>query len=1059
MQWRHRCACCLAVLAAAMTSPTFAVRPASVLTDHMVLQRGKAVPIWGTARPGEKVTVRFAGQRVSAAAGTDGRWRVRLAPMKAGAESRPLVVRGASGEVTRKDVLVGDVWIAGGQSNMGRDVRRSWTPADQRMAYSHIRFLPVRSRGSRYPQTELVPPPPPAKPPRVQHVTAANRWHVCTDETTPECCAVGFFFAERIYKETGIPQGLLWNAWAGSTAREWIPRFGWGLRPELADTAGQVDAWYPGTKIGRAGFTEAVDEIAEWSGRAAEAVRQGHPFPYPQPRLPEPDDGQGRGRGTTILYNGRVHPLVPYAIRGILWYQGESDYANRRYLPEIEAMAEAWRTLFAVPGEKPADLPFYFVQMQRCGSYMSPGVRDFQLQSLFTIPNAGMAVLLDLDMNLHPANKYDSGRRMALWALARDYGKDVLFSGPLYKAHRTEGDKVVVEFSHADGGLFVGTKDKLNPPQPLPDGKLVNLEITADGRAWVPAQSRIDGERLVVWADGVKKPTDVRYCWKSKADEPFLYGAASRLPAAQFNTTSPYALAGRDKGRAGQTPPARLRKASAPAGLLLTEAVGEDCVLQRDAKVPVWGRAEPGEKVTVTFAGQTKQAAADRFGRWRVELDPMPARAEPRPLVARTDGQGLRVERVYVGDVWLYLSQSWHLDTKTVPASFDKALPPICAKAADVWEHRNHSRRPAEGLNRPGRWSRFQPPGRYYRNDAYHFGAALARVTKAPVGVIGLGASTLESLTPPEGFQAFEAELGEPAAAVTTWTPNTPRGRKAYLAGIEAVEAWVAKTRGILAKPDVTFRDVTQPPQLPGPPRYERAPTTAYNQVAHRYMPAAFRGIVLQPKTFNVGDPLYLPKARALVRGLREACGRRDVPVCFVQTHSPGRYDHGDVHDPNDWMRTRQAQARLADMPNVTVLAAHDLAKPGRSEPDHGIRAARWAAAVVAGSAVRTGPTYRSHRVAGEKVVVAFDHVGEGLSAGNPRPAGLVRGFQLAGADGKWHDAAGRVDGRTVVVTCAKVARPAAVRYAWAPVPRNATLYNRAGFPALPFAAPAPEKP
>lgn len=119
--------------------------------------------------------------------------------------------------------------------------------------------------------------------------------------------------------------------------------------------------------------------------------------------------------------------------------------------------------------------------------------------------------------------------------LARDYGKDVIYSGPLYKGHRVEGGKVVIEFTHTHGGLFIGTKNRLDPPQRLPDGKLVNLEITADGRQWVPARSRIDGERLIVWADGLDKPTHVRYCWKSKADEPFLYNKA-RLPAAQFNT-------------------------------------------------------------------------------------------------------------------------------------------------------------------------------------------------------------------------------------------------------------------------------------------------------------------------------------------------------------------------------------------------------------------------------------------------------------------------------------------------------------------------------------------
>ncbi|HUS91216.1 MAG TPA: hypothetical protein VM695_05165, partial [Phycisphaerae bacterium] len=1038
------------------------------LGDHMVLQRRKPAPIWGAAEAGEKVTVRFAGQSKTAVAGKDGRWLVRLDALEASAEPRELAIEAASGAATIRDVLVGDVWIAGGQSNMGRDVRRSWTPPDQRLDYPHIRFLTVRSRGSKYPQTELLPPPPPSSPPRDPRATESNRWHVCTDQTTPECCAVGFFFAERIYKETGIPQGLLWNAWAGSVAKEWVPRFGWRLRPELEDTARQVDAWYPGTETGRAAFTRAVDEIAAWCGKAAEAVRQGDPFPYPQPLLPEPDDAQGSGRGTTILYNGRVHPLVPYAVAGILWYQGESDYANARYLPEIEAMAESWRTLFACPGEKPADLPFYFVQMQRCGSYMSPGVRDFQLQSYFTIPNAGMAVLLDLDMNLHPANKYDSGRRLALWALAKDYGKDVVFSGPIYRRHRAEGDKVVVEFEFTQGGLFIGTKDKLDPPKPTPGGKLVNLEITADGREWQPAQSRIDGDRLIAWADGLRAPTDVRYCWKSKADEPFLYGRAG-LPAAQFNTTSPYAIRGRTPAgsvRAGGAKPSPSgRRGDKPARreVQLPGVLGDQCVLQRDAAAAVWGRAEPGEKVAVTFAGQAKHAAADRFGRWRVELDPMPASAEGRPLKVEGPTNTVEVKDVRVGDVWLYLSQSWHLDTQKAPPLFDEALPPISAHAAaGVWEFRNHSQRRQAGYDDGARWSLFKPPGRYFRNDGFYLGAGLARATQVPVGVMGLGASTLESMTPPEGFQAFERELGELGAAVTTWTPDTRRGKQAYLAGIQAIEQWVARSRATLGGEDITFRDLTQPPPLPGPPRYERAPTTAYNFAIHRYTPAAFRGIIVQPKDFNVGDPMYLLKAKALIRGLREACGRADLPVCFVQMHSPDRNEQRNTADPNDWVRMRDAQGQLATLPNTTVLATYDLKSTGRSESDLGLRAAQWAAAVVANAPVRTGPTYRKHRVDGRSVVVEFDHVGKGLTAGaapagrpvEPAGGGRVGGFQLAGSDGSWHDAAAAIQGETVVVSCEKVSSPAGVRYAWRPAPAGANLYNRDGFCALPFSRP-----
>lgn len=506
--------------------------PASAFSDHMVLQRSKRAPIWGSANPGDKVTVTFAGQTQKAIADRKGKWMARLAPMEASSESRELTIQSPSATITFKDVLVGDVWIAGGQSNMGRAANASWRPKGFNLHRPHIRFLKVVSPGSKYPKTELAP----GKPnPRRPWVAKPNKWNVCENDMALHCCAVGFFFSDRVYEETGIPQGLLWNAVGGSVVREWIPRSGWWLRPELEKDAGVIDSWYPGTRTGRAAHTKAIEDIEAWCKLARDAVDKGHPFPFPQPKLPEPPDGGGRGRGTTILYNGRTHPLVPYAVKGILWYQGESDYANRQYRHMIEAMVESWRTLFACPDEEPVDLRYYFVQMQRCGSYMSPGVRDFQYQSYFSIPNAGMAVLLDLDVNLHPMNKYDAGRRLALWSLSRDYGKDIPFSGPVYKSHRTEGNEVIVSFDHTHGGLFIGRKEKLDPVEKLPQGKLVNLEITADGRNWFPAMSKLDGECLVAWSDGLNSPIDVRYCWKSIAEEPFLYNREN-LPAGQFNT-------------------------------------------------------------------------------------------------------------------------------------------------------------------------------------------------------------------------------------------------------------------------------------------------------------------------------------------------------------------------------------------------------------------------------------------------------------------------------------------------------------------------------------------
>jgi len=497
----------------------------------------------------------------------------------------------------------------------------------------------------------------------------------------------------------------------------------------------------------------------------------------------------------------------------------------------------------------------------------------------------------------------------------------------------------------------------------------------------------------------------------------------------------------------------------------LSSVIGDHCVLQRGVKVPVWGRARPGEKIAVTFAGQSKSAAADRFGRWRIQLDPMSASAKGRPLVVQGPQETLRVGDVYVGDVWLDLTPCWYVGQKPAVLAGDAdpaALPPLCvSRPASVHEAKNHSARPqAEFSGRPGRWGVYSAGSKYFASDAFYLGLGLAPHTRAPVGVVGLGISTLESMTPPEGFQALEAELGPLAATVAEWTPRTRRGRQAYLRRLEEIARWVEQTRPKLQREAITFRDFTQPPRLPGPPVNERGPTTLYNHVIHRFTPAAIRGAIIRPATWNVGDPQYHAKARALILGLREAFGRKDLPVCFVQMHSPMRYDRKKAKQPSDWIALRAQQGRLADLPHTTVIATYDLSgRRDGMDPDIGRRVGKWAVHLTTGKGEPTGPSYGSHRADGRRLIVELNHVGKGLMVGNakpgepvqPAPDAALGGFQLAGSDGRWRDAAAAIHRDTVVVTCDKLREPLAVRYAWAPEPTGANLYNRAGLAALPF--------
>jgi len=487
-----------------------------VFGEGMVLQRDKPAPVWGWAEPGERVTVIFAGQSKTATADEDGKWTVVLDPLKLSTKPQTMAIRG-SRAITFGDVLVGDVWLCSGQSNMGRSVARSVIPPEMKWAHPQIRYWGA-GKDRKYPIERF-------------QLEERKPWTVCADEeSTRGCCAVGFFFARRIQQEVDVPIGILWQAWAGSIIQEWMPPHAWRLEPELEQLADRVDANYPDTPHGRAIWKQRSEEIGQWMAEVEKALADGTPFPHPQPLMPEPQQ-----RDVCGFYNGKIHPMVPLALKGVLWYQGESDMRNKLWDVELKAMAQSWRNLFDATG-KGEDIPFYWIQIQRSGDYCSALVRQEQFNGLKLVPNSGMAVLLDLDVEVHPANKVDSGIRLALWALNKDYAKrEIVPSGPLYKSHAVEGGKVIVRFDYAHGGLRIGQKEMLAPPVLRASGELPNVELAGDDRRWQKATARIDGEQLIVSSKDVPQPVHVRYCYTTVPAPPFLYNAAG-LPAAMFTT-------------------------------------------------------------------------------------------------------------------------------------------------------------------------------------------------------------------------------------------------------------------------------------------------------------------------------------------------------------------------------------------------------------------------------------------------------------------------------------------------------------------------------------------
>jgi sialate O-acetylesterase len=425
-----------------------------VLGSHMVLQRDKPITVWGWADPGEEVTVTFAGQEAKATANKQGDWRVRLPKMEANAKGQKLTVKGKN-TVELDDVLVGEVWVGSGQSNMEWPMTVTQNAKERISAANHptIRLYHIHKLQASSPLRD------------VPVLNVRSSWKACTPETVPNFSAVLYYFGARLQKDLDVPIGLINSSWGGSPIEQWIP----GSRT-------------------------------------------------PEPWMPAPKTP------TSLMYNGMIAPIAPLAIRGVTWYQGESNVGQGLgYLVKKKALIEGWRKFWG------KEMPFYFVQIAPFDGYgKTPLANLWEAQvATLKIPHTGMAVTTDLVDNIkdiHPQNKLDVGNRLALWALAKTYGKkDLVYSGPLYKSMKVEGDKERLSFAHVGGGL----KSRDDKP-------LSGFEVAGEDGKFVPAEATIDGETVVVSSKDVSSPAQVRFGWSNVAN-PNLMNKEG-LPASPFQT-------------------------------------------------------------------------------------------------------------------------------------------------------------------------------------------------------------------------------------------------------------------------------------------------------------------------------------------------------------------------------------------------------------------------------------------------------------------------------------------------------------------------------------------
>jgi len=507
-----------------------ALRLPHVFGNAMVLQRDRALPVWGWARPGASVQVRFAGQSHTARAGQDGRWQLHLDPMPASREPRELVVVSEGGAQMRafEDVLVGDVYLAGGQSNMAITLAssRSGPMEVQRANHPLLRFFRVPTMASPSRAVEDV----------------AGRWVACTPQTAADLSAVAYYFGRKLVAESSVPVGILQAAKANTSAESWVPRDALAASP-----AGRayVRAWdaaearfdpdkaraYDARRI--EAYRKRVTD-ARVAGRKLNPSRLQQPHPTVPPR-------QHRGWPGTF-FNGMIAPLEPFALRGVIWYQGEHNarvrgYAYRSVLPSL---IERWRRGFENP-----ELEFYIVQL---AGWLRPEskpresaiaeLRESQLRVHREDPHSGLAVIIDTTEKgaLHPPNKQLPGERLALWALARETGSDIEPSGPQFESQRVEGNRVVLSFSHIGAGLMVGRRSGAVAVAAVQE-PLVSFAIAGDDRTFVWAEAEIRGDEVVVWSDAVPAPLVVRYAWADNPAGSNLYNRDG-LPASPFRTDS-----------------------------------------------------------------------------------------------------------------------------------------------------------------------------------------------------------------------------------------------------------------------------------------------------------------------------------------------------------------------------------------------------------------------------------------------------------------------------------------------------------------------------------------
>jgi len=476
----------------------------AIFSDHAVLQRDKVVPVWGWAAPGQEVVVSIAGQKVQAVADGAGKWRVDLPKLEAkGAQT--LTVTAGSETKTVNDVLIGEVWLGSGQSNMAMTVERA-QDYEQEKADAELPEMRMFREESG------------------ANATAQDRcrgaWVVCSSETVGGFSATAYFFGREVHQVLQVPVGLINSSVGGTPIESWIS-------PEAQQASAELKPFFEMMKKAESAFdpvkAKALYEkqLAAWTEKAKKAKEAGQPEPT-KPR--DPVALRARKGDVGGLFNGKIAPLIPFAVRGVLWYQGEANSSGDKaafYRHQLPLLVQDWRARWG------DEFPFAWVQLPNYEANRGEGwmlVREAALKAVQSVPKSGMAVTLDVGeaKDIHPKNKQAVGDRLARWALGAVYGQADAMSGPLPVKHEIKGSEIIVTFAHTNEGLE------------LKDGPTTGFVIAGADKVWQPAEARVEGTKVILSSPAVRKPVAARYAWAEMPDVTLWNGAG--LPASQFRT-------------------------------------------------------------------------------------------------------------------------------------------------------------------------------------------------------------------------------------------------------------------------------------------------------------------------------------------------------------------------------------------------------------------------------------------------------------------------------------------------------------------------------------------